>query len=248
MPDARARVIVWPGIMSSTGRQEEIHRHSGWVIPGALFFALMLLSGLILGWYLRPGPRPRAAPTEQSNLVRLNLHGLSFAIAANFIEDGTARAGGEMETVTLITVFPSWRGYSQGAAQEFSGNAPDSQAIRLTLRDDPNGLTARDRLNRIYRPHIANSAAGPFGLTHYAFAPESGYGDDELYAGETKKGLVLFLCEQPSMDFPSPNCSAIDQPLAPGLSYSYRFKRAYLGRWREVATGIDRLIVQFRQR
>ena len=41
---------------------------------------------------------------------------------------------------------------------------------------------------------------------------------------------------------------AIDRPLAPGLSYSYRFKRAYLARWREVSAGVDQLIVKFRQR
>jgi hypothetical protein len=58
---------------------------------------------------------------------------------------------------------------------------------------------------------------------------------------------MLFLCEQASIEFPRPNCLAIDRPLVQGLSYSYRFKRAYLGRWREIATGVDQLIAKFRQ-
>src|ERR1041385_1082712 len=108
--------------MSSMGRSEDVHSHSGWLIPGIVFFAIMLLSGLFLGWYLRPGPRSATAPTGQSGLVRLSLHGTSFIIPANYIETAKARAGGEMNSVTLVTLFSSWRGYSEGQAGLFDGN------------------------------------------------------------------------------------------------------------------------------
>ena len=234
--------------MSSTGHREEIHRHSGWLIPGAFLFAILLLSGLFLGWYLRPGPKSQIAPTGQSSLVELRLHGTPLAVPANYIEDARARAGGDMEALTLVALFPSWQGYSESQARLFSSNAPDSAAIRLSLRGDANGLNARERLERIYRPSLANAVGeqGPFGLTQYSFVPDSGYGDDDLFAGETKNGLMLFLCERPSAQFPSANCLAIDRQLTPELSYSYRFKRAWLGRWQEIATGVDRLIAKFR--
>ena len=230
------------------GRREDVHSHSGWLIPGIVFFAIMLLSGLFLGWYLRPGPRSTTAPTGQSGLVRLSLHGTSFIIPANYIETAKARAGGEMNSVTLVTLFSSWRGYSEGQAGLFDGNAPDSPLIRLSLRGDPSDLDARERLNRVYRPNLAGGRGeqGSFGLTRYDFVPESGYGDADLFTGETEKGLMLFLCERPSTEFPSPNCLAVDRRLSPDLSYSYRFKRAYLGRWREVAAGVDNLIAKFR--
>lgn len=235
--------------MSSTGRREEIHRHSGWLIPGAFFFAILLLSGLFLGWYLRPGPRSQLTPTGQSSLVELRLHGISFAVPANYIENAKARSGGDMEALTLVALFPSWQGYSESQARLFAGNAPNAPLIRLSLRADTNGLTARERLERIYRPSLADAQGeqGPFGLTRYGFVPESGYGDDDLFAGENKNGLMLFLCERTSAQFPSPNCLAIDRRLAPELSYSYRFKRAYLGRWQEIAAGVDQLIARFRQ-
>ena len=234
--------------MSSMGRGDEVHSHSGWLIPGIAFFAIMLLSGLFLGWYLRPGPRSPAAPTGQSGRVRLSVHGTSFVIPANYIESAKARAGVEMDAVTLVTLFSSWRGYSEDQARLFGGNAAASPLIRLSLRGDPNSLDARERLDRIYRPHLAEGRGeqGAFGLTRYDFIPQSGYGDAEFFTGENEKGLMLFLCERPSAEFPSPNCLAIDRPLAPDLSYSYRFKRAYLGRWREVAVGVDRLIAKFR--
>jgi hypothetical protein len=45
---------------------------------------------------------------------------------------------------------------------------------------------------------------------------------------------------------PSPNCLAIDHPVAPGVNLSYRFKRAQLARWRMIADGVNRLIAGFR--
>ena len=68
----------------------------------------------------------------------------------------------------------------------------------------------------------------------------------KLFTGETAKGLELLLCERPSGQFPSPNCLAIDRPLARTVSFSYRFKRAYLARWREISAGVEKLIGKFR--
>ena len=235
--------------MGSTGQQEEIHRHSGWLIPAAFFFAILLLSGLFLGWYLRPGPKAPAAPTGQSTLVRVTVRGIPFAIPANYIESSAARAGGELDSLALSVLFPSWRGYSESQARLFTGNAPDSPVIRLSLRGDPNDLDERARLDRIYMPYIRDpkGSPGPFGLTQYGFARDSGYERDDLFAGENDKGLVLLLCERASADLPSPNCLAIDRPLAKNLSFSYRFKRAYLARWREVSAGVDVLIARLKQ-
>jgi hypothetical protein len=232
--------------MGSTSQKEEIHRHSGWLIPGVFFFAILVLSGLLLGWYLRPGPRSVVAPTGQSGLVTISLRGVSLAIPANYIENATARAGGEMDGITLAMLFPSWHGYSDAEARLFAGNAPDSPVVRLSLRGDPNNLDARGRLNRLYMPHIANPGgeSGPFGLTRYSFTPDSGY-EGDLFVGENGKGLVLLLCERASAEFSSPNCLAVDRPLARNLSFSYRFKRAYLARWQEMSAGVDSLIARF---
>jgi len=231
--------------MSSTGNREEMVRHSGWLIPGAFFVALLLLSGLMLVWYLRPGPMSPLAPTGQSAPVHISLGGISFAIPANYIED--ARVGGAMQSVRLVTLFPSWHGYSQSDARRFGGNLPDSPLVRLSLREDSRGLSAGDRLDRIYGPQITTSEQSPYGLTRYGFGPDSSYANGDLFVGETPKGPILFLCERGSLEFPSPNCAAIDRPLAPGLSYSYRFKRGYLGRWQEIANGVDQLIAKFRE-
>ena len=129
-----------------------------------------------------------------------------------------------------------------------AGNAPDSPLIRLSLRADSNNLNGRARLERIYRPRLSNPKGekGPFGLTRYGFSAGSGYQDYELFAGESGADLELLLCEHGSSQFPSPNCLVVDRPLTANVSFSYRFKRAYLARWRDIATGVEKLIGKFR--
>ncbi len=236
--------------MSNTGQRDDIHQHSGWWLPLAFFVAIALLSALFLGWYLRPGPRPAAALTGESDIVTLTVRGSAFAIPANYLENAAARAGGNQESVALAALFPSFRGYSDEEANLFLGNAPDSPVIHMSLRGDANSLAPRARLQRIYGPYLVNreGAAGPFGLTQYAFRKNSGYEQSDLFAGESDSGLVLLLCERAGNSLPSPNCLAIDQPLADNLNFSYRFKRAYLARWRELSGGVNALIRKFERR
>src|SRR4029077_9347920 len=101
----------------------------------------------------------------------------------------------------------------------------------------------------IYMPSVANrdGAPAPFGLTSYVFRDGTGYERNDLYAGASGTGLLLLLCERAAQDLTSPNCLAIDRPVAPGVNLSYRFKRAQLARWREISAGANALISGFRK-
>jgi hypothetical protein len=234
----------------AVGRREDVHQHSGWLIPLGLAIAILGFCGLFLGWYLRPGPKAGVALTGRSTIVQVAVRGVNFAIPANFIESSTARAGGDQDSIALAALFPSFRGYSDADARLFAGNAPDQPVIHLVLRSDPNNLAPEARLARLYMPYITEpkGMAGPFGLTQYGFRKESGYEQNDLFAGQGDRGLLLFLCERASSELPSPNCVVMDRQMAASLGYSYRFKRAYLSRWREVASGVNQLIARFEHR
>lgn len=227
--------------------QQKVYRHSGWLIPLIFGVTILLLSGLFLGWYLRPGPRTPATPTGQSNIVELAVRGAAFAIPANYIQSPAARAGGDQNNLALAALFPSLRGYSDSEARLFQENAADSPVIHINLRGGAGNLDAKTRLARVYGPYVTNpdGMPGPFGLTQYAFRPDSGYARNDLFAGRGAGGLMLFLCERAADDLTSPNCLAIDQPLERNLSFSYRFKRAYLARWREISGGVSGLVRKF---
>jgi len=233
--------------MAQSGQQESVHQHSGWLLPAGFAFAIMLLSGLLLGWYLRPGLRSPAALTGQSEPVPVTLGALSLRVPANYIQNPAARSGGPQESLSLAALFPSWQGYSAELARQFQNNAPNSAVVRILIRRDANGMDAATRLARIYGPNLValEGASGPFGLRQYGFAADSGYEKTDLFVGGSGKGLLLFLCGRPAADLPSPNCQATDRPLANGVSYSFRFKRAWLARWRELSGGVDALIARF---
>jgi hypothetical protein len=225
-----------------------IHRHSGWFIPLGFGLTVLLLCGLFLLWYLRPGQR-ESALTGDITPVNLSVHELKLAVPANHIETASARAGGAQSMLTLFALLPDMRGYSRADAQRFTGNAPDSPVIHLVLRGDPNSMDASTRLRRIYLPDAVTTAGrpGPFGLIRYEFRPGSVHSGDDLFTGDTDSGPVLLLCERALPDLPSPNCLATANPPARNLSLSYRFKRAYLPNWHQIAEDVDRLMKQFRR-
>ena len=58
--------------------------------------------------------------------------------------------------------------------------------------------------------------------------------------------MLLFLCERPwRQDISSPNCLAIDRPIARNVNLSYRFKRAQLAQWRAISDGVGQLVSRF---
>jgi hypothetical protein len=234
------------GLVSGNG---EIHQHSGWLVPLGLFGVVVALSGFFLLYYLRPPPAPfrDARPTAAATMIALNIHGLDLHIPARFIEARESRTGGSRDAVSLLAALPDMRGYTVAEDSLFAGNAPDSPIVHILLRADANGMDTQTRLARIYMPYIAEPKGepAPFGLTRYEFRADSGYGRSELYV--SKGDGPLLLCEQPAQDLPSPNCLAIERPIAEGVNLAYRFKRAHLARWQAVAAGVHRLISEFRK-
>lgn len=232
--------------MSETG---EVHQHSGWLIPLAMLAVIAVLCGIFLLYYLRPAPGsfPDGQPSAATTIVTVTVGGLKLHIPARYIESPAARRGGDRNAVALFAALPDMRGFSDHEAALFTGNAPDSPIVHLSIHTDANGLDAENRLVRLYMPYILNPKGdpAPFGLIRYGFRPNSGYGRDDLYVGAD--GKVLLLCERPARNLPSPNCLATGRPVAPGVDLSYRFKRAQLSRWRTIDAGVDQLLAGFRK-
>jgi hypothetical protein len=226
--------------------QNVVRQHSGWLIPLGFGMAVLVLCGLFLAWYLRPGPRS-GAPTGDAAPVVLSVGSLRLSVPANYIAAAAGRAGGAQDMLALSALIPDMRGYSEPEARLFAGNAPDSPVVHLLLRRDAVNLDVAARLARVYMPNISDphGEPGPFGLTRYGFRPETGYDRADLFAGMGNSGPVLLLCDRALPDLPSPNCLVTANPPARDVSLSYRFKRAWLSQWRQIAGGVDGLVRRF---
>ena len=236
--------------MSQPGSdQAEIHQHSGWLIPLGLALVILALCGAFLLYDLRPanGLFRNNAPTADASNVAVAVRGVKFTIPGNYLDSRATRRGGDLDVLGLSALLPDMRGYSTADAALFQSNAADSPVVHLLLRGDTNGLSGADRLARIYMPYVSDPKGMPeqFGLTRYTFRADTGYERNDLYVGSSGAGQLLLLCERPAQDLPSPNCLAIDRPVAPGVNLSYRFKRAQLSRWQDIAGGVDRLVASF---
>jgi hypothetical protein len=228
----------------------EAKRRSGWIIPFVVFFVTACLSALVLAYYFAPaGPglaEEQPAPTDATRPIELAVGTDRFRVPANYILLASARRGGAMPQVAMIAILPDFQGYTLGAAQDFTGNAPDSRVVNLLLKSGQTVLPDGQRLERIYLAQVENSDGqpGPYGLKQYAFRANSGYHEQDLFVGASDTGPIVLLCTKLSPDTVSPSCMR-DFPLDRTLSVSYRFRRAHLADWQTIDTDVRTLIGKF---
>ena len=238
--------------MSRAGDDYEngAERHSGWLVPLAIFLVTAALSALVLFYYLAPAPtsfiEERPAPNSRTDPVTLTVGGLTFIIPANYLIYRSTRRGGERKEVALFAALPDLRGYSEWEAHSFTDNTQDSPVIYMLIREEPVNLTEAEKLQRIYYAYVVDPKGEPgqFGLTQYAFRDDSGYRGEDLLVGHLDGKLVVLRCVRLSESVQSPSCLR-DLRLAKHVGLSYRFKRAQLSRWREIAKGVAKLVHSF---
>lgn len=240
---------------ASMNHEEEfdgpIRRRSGWLIPLGVFALTAALSMIVLLYYLFPAPtsfiEEHPAPTARTDPTSLTVGTVRLAIPANYILYKNARTGGVRSAVALFALLPDLRGFSDDDAQAFASNAPDSRVVYMLIREEPIDLDESERLARIYLSFVTDPAGapGPFGLTAYAFRNDSGYRGEDLFVGMTPSGPVVMRCVRGGPQVPSPSCLR-DIRLKHNVAISYRFKRSHLDAWRDIASGVNALVLSFR--
>lgn len=236
--------------MSRSDIDDGVRQRSGWLIPIAVFVVTAGLSALFLLYYLAPAPNSlieeHPSPTSRTDAVSISVGKLTLKVPANYILYRSARSGGVRKTLELYATYPDFHGFTDESAQIFAGNATDSPVIYMLIREDQIIISEEQKLQRIYLNYVADPVGkpGPFGLTQYAFRDDSGYRGEDLFVGQGAKGPIVMRCVRFSQSVQSPSCLR-DTRLAHGVSLTYRFKRANLGRWREIAGGVDTLLRSF---
>ncbi|MBI3678375.1 MAG: hypothetical protein HY243_17330 [Proteobacteria bacterium] len=230
---------------------DTVKRHSGWLVPIAVFVVTAALSALFLLYYLAPAPtsfiEERPLPTDASDPVSLSVNGLDLTIPGNYIKFKSVRQGGARREIALFASFPDFHGYSGWDSGTFSNNSADSPLIEMLIRQESLHLGEADRLKRIYLNYVVDpkGEAGPFGLTQFTFRDDSGYRGEDLFVGQMNGKPIVMRCVRFSQNVANPSCLR-DVRLTKGAALSYRFKRALLSRWQDIATGVETLAQSFR--
>jgi hypothetical protein len=235
----------------SDSADDTVRKRSGWLIPLGVLIVVSILSGGFLLFYLFPTPPPlfaeQQSPTSDTSLVALEVNGLKLWIPSNYLQFDSARHGGRRRDVELFALMPDLNGWSNWDSSSFADNGAGSNVVYMSIREDRVNLSEPDRFRRIYLGYIADPKGTPakYGLTQYAFLPDSGYHAEDLFVGHTESGFAILHCAKLGPDVPSPNCWR-DMNLAKGVSGSYRFKRKRLNHWLAIADGVEKLMTTFR--
>ena len=242
--------MILPPRRRDTSFGTNIEEHSGWWAPLAVAAAVVLLSLFVLVYYFVPNPvsliEERPSPSARVDRVFVRVGGQAFIIAANYLVFASARKGGARREIDIAASLPDFRGYSDAERFLFGASGSTSPIVHIKIREEPYAVEEAARLARVYLAQVVDprGTQGPFALTQYQFRDDSGYRGENLFVGRDAGALVTMLCEKLAVDVPSPNCLR-DYPLGSGAALSYRFKRARLSKWRDIARGVNRLVASF---
>jgi len=228
----------------------EVHSHSSWMLPFALFVIAALIGGGVLIYLAGPtvedlsGNTP--SPTASTDTADIRIDGVSFRIPANYTRFGRGRSSGDQDKVEMYALLPNMSPWSPGDREKFASNAPDSQVVFFTLAVDRGRFTYEENFDRAIKPAAANpeGSPGPFGLTEFKFTG-GGYQNTTWYTAPLDDGQFVARCD------PSANlafgASCMRGTRLPGnVGLTYQFKQAHLSQWKQIDAAVRGLVASFR--
>jgi hypothetical protein len=177
--------------------------------------------------------------------VPITVAGVLFDVPPAAIRAAVQRHPGPHERIDLAFLWPSLTPPPpDGKVEARSGAAPVTTRDRLFVTIAGLGavLAPVERLRTIYPRYVeAQAAAGPDGIAILPFRTGTPYeGEDLVYLAATPEQFFA-LCTRQVRSVPG---TCIDDRALGGAEITLRFPREWLGDWRNVASGLDRLLAQ----
>ena len=226
--------------MTLTAREPfplRLQRAGAWPLFTILFAGIAALAFGSIVYLLQPGWSDTAAPADAPPLP-IVIAGVVFNVPPAAIRIPVQRRAGPAERIDLAYRWPEL-------------TPPDSRTVDLaprlfvTIEVSQASMLPAERLKSVYPRYIdASPESDPTGLTVEAFADGTPYqGEDALYDA-TDPDRFLVRCSRARGDLTLAMC-LYERPFGEA-ALTFRFPRDWLTNWPAVATGIDRLIGQWR--
>ncbi len=219
------------------------------MLPVACIGLLVVGAGIFVSFVLRPtwsgAPAPLNAPA-----IPVTVAGTIFNVPPAAIRKKVQRHTGPQERVDMAFLWPSLTPPADdgGAAADpdVTGSIPGSPdagwRLFVTIAALGPVLPPLERIRGIYPRYVeAEAAAGPDGLAILPFRKASPYaGEDLVYVAGSPEAFFA-RCTRQTADMPG---TCIHERLVDAAEVTFRFPREWLGNWRNVSAGFDRLMAQ----
>lgn len=208
-------------------------------------WTLIALAALALAYviYLLWPRWPEATTAVDAPTLPIVVGDVFFNVPPRAIRQKIQRHAGMQERVDLVYAWPTLEPAAVLAKPE-AGNAPLSpDRLFVTIATASSSLTPEERMKTVY-PRYTETVAmkGPDALSLLPFRADTPYaGEDLLYDPQAPDHFVTRCTRDKG---PTPGMCIYERFFGKA-SVSFRVPRAWLGDWRSVLAGIDRVIEQW---
>ncbi len=230
----------------------EVHAHSSWTLPAALFIVAAAIAGAF--YVLFTGPTVddlqgnTTWPTASAETADVRVDNTVFRVPANYTKFRRSRSSGDAEDLPMFALLPDLTPWNAADAKEFASNAPNARVVQIVLTVDNAPLTYQDKFERGIRPRsdTPDGIPGPHGLTTYKFAAGTGYENTEWFTAKLADGSMFVMrCDAAATGNFGSSCMRVTR-MKDGVGLTYKYKRVYLAQWQRIDALILGKIDKFR--
>ena len=209
--------------------------------PVLLFGAVTVIAAAYVAYVLWPR-WPEAPVTLDAPSLPIVVAGVAFNIEPAAIRMSVQRRPGTQERVDLAYLWPSLVPPDPAHKPTVGAPVDPNERLFVTIQSGDGTLPLLERVQTIYpRYLVAEPVAGPEGLTLRGFRNDTPYKDEELVFESQAPEHFLARCSRRGV-INSGSCM-LERRIG-NADITIRFPRDWLGDWKTVASGIDRLIVR----
>ncbi|MBH5368152.1 hypothetical protein [Bradyrhizobium glycinis] len=212
------------------------------VVPIVLGGAAAACAVALVAYLLWPtwGSAGANAPDK----LPVSVGGTLFNLPVTAIRMKIQRHSGPQERIDLDFLYPSLE--PPGAPKHVTSDTAEAalqsiDRIFLSIAAHHDALSPEQRTATIYPRYLDQAAASPAdGLTMRMFRTDTPYGSEDLYSAANPA-----LTARCTRDAATPGMCLAERRVG-GADLTFRFPRAWLSQWREVAEAMEKLTAQLR--
>jgi hypothetical protein len=213
-------------------------------LPVFVFFAGVFLAIAFVAYVLWPR-WPGEAVAINAPSIPISVAGVVFNIPPAAIRNPIARKPGTHERIDLVYLWPSLNPPDPAFKPEPSASPLAPDRIFMTIAASEGMLPPAERVKTIYPRYLEASArTGPGGLALRAFREGSPYQGEELLYDPQDAGRFLVRCTRNGPGATLGIC--LYERRIGGTDVTLRFPHDWLDDWRNVASGLERVIASLR--